>query len=148
MNRRDIALLARAELRRRADELRYGQTRQGRFEESIRPDLVHPDGTPREISDGGRAVRRMIRALDWAYHSARREAAIRRLAARLRDGTLRRILWGVFRGRDQAEAIRLAGVSRRTFYRGVAKILRTAGCGVASRRNTKAGGAAKSAYAD
>ena len=53
----------------------------------------------------------------------RRIAAIRQLAARLQDSSLQSILWAVFKARDQREAIRLAGVSERTFYRGVAKII-------------------------
>lgn len=126
MTQKDRNLLERSEQRRRADELRYEQSKQGRFEKSIKPDLVHPDGRPREISDGGRAVQRMIRSLDWAYHCARREKAIRRQAARLRDSTLRRILWGIFKGRNQAEAIRLAKVSKSTFCRGVEKIFEIA----------------------
>ena len=126
MTKKDQALLARSEKRRKADELRYERSRQGRFEKSIKPDLVHPDGTPREISDGGRAVNRMIRALDWAYHCACLENKVRRHAARLHDSTLKRILWGAFKGRDQDEAIRLAKVSKVTFQRGVRKIFKFA----------------------
>ena len=126
MNGKDIACLKRSAKCRKADELRYERSRQGRFEKSIKPDLVHPDGTPREISDGGRAVNRMIRSLDWAYHQSCRERCIREQAARLKDSTLQRILWGIFRGRDQAEAIRLAKVSKRTFFRGVRKIFKIA----------------------
>ena len=122
MNGKEAAILARHLKLREADDRRYDQTEQGKFEKSIRPDLVHPDGTPREISDGGRAMNRMIRALDWPYLQARRERCIRELAARLKSSTLQRILWGAFEGRNQAEAIRIAGVSRATFFRGVAKI--------------------------
>ena len=126
MNSRDIACLKRSAKCRKADETRYGKTRQGRFERSVKTGLVYPDGRQIEISDGGRAMNRMIRSLDWAYHQARRERCIREQAARLKDSTLQRILWGVFRGRDQAEAIRLAKVSKRTFFRGVAKIIKIA----------------------
>ena len=122
MNSKDIACLKQSAKCRKADETRYSKTRQGRFERSIKTGLVHPDGRPMEISDGGRAMNRMIRSLDWPYHQARRERCIREQAARLKDSTLQRILWGVFRGRNQAEAIRIAGVSRATFFRGVAKI--------------------------
>ena len=123
---KDRGLLKKSEKCRVANEINYGKTKQGRFEKSIKTGLVHPDGRPIEISDGGRAVNRMIRSLDWAYHQARRERCIREQAARLKDSTLQRILWGVFRGRDQAEAIRLAKVSKRTFFRGVAKIIKIA----------------------
>ena len=139
MTEKDQALLARSEKRRKADELRYERSRQGRFEKSIKPDLVHPDGTPREISDGGRAMNQMIRALDWAYHQARQEKCIREQAARLKDSTLQRILWGVFRGRNQAEAIRIAGVSRATFFRGVAKIMKIVSCPIKTGKSGKEG---------
>ena len=142
MTDREKAMLARHEMLRKADESRYDKTKQGRFEKSIKPCLVRPDGTDREINDGNRAMERMIRSLDWPYHLARREKAIRRLSAQLKDSTLQRILWAVFKARDQREAIRLARVSERTFYRGVAKICRLAGERGASRRNTKARGLA------
>ena len=118
---KDRGLLKKSEKCRVANEINYGKTKQGRFEKSIKTGLVHPDGRPMEISDGGRAVNRMIRSLDWAYHQVRRERCIREQAARLKDSTLQRILWGVFRGRDQAEAIRIAGVSRATFSGGSQK---------------------------
>ena len=124
---KDMGLLKKSEKCRVADEIKYGQTKQGRFERSIKSGLVYPDGRQMEISDGGRAANRMIRSLDWAYHQACRERRIREQAARLKDSTLQRILWGVFRGRDQAEAIRLAKVSKRTFLRWVAKIKRVTG---------------------
>ena len=123
MTDRDKAMLARYEKLRKADEKRYEQTKQGTFEKSIKPCLVRPDGTDREINDGNRTMARMIRALDWPYHRARRIAAIRQLAARLQDSVLQSILWAVFKARDQREAIRLSGVSERSFYRGVAKII-------------------------
>ena len=123
MTGRDKAILARYEKLRKADKKRYDRTKQGMFEKSIKPSLVRPDGTDREINDAGRAMQRMIRALDWPYHRVRRIAAIRQLAARLQDGTLQSILWAAYRARDQAEAILMAGVSERTFYRGVAKII-------------------------
>ena len=132
-------LLKKSEKCRVANEINYGKTKQGRFEKSIKTGLVHPDGRPIEISDGGRAVNRMIRSLDWAYHQARRERCIREQAARLKDSTLQRILWGAFRGRDQAEAIRIAGVSRATFYRGVAKIMKIASCPIKTGKRGKGG---------
>ena len=139
MNGKEAALVRRSEKRRVHAEDRYGKTKQGRFEKSIKTGLVHPDGRPMEISDGGRAMNRMIRSLDWAYHQARRERCIREQAARLKDSTLQRILWGVFRGRDQAEAIRIAGVSRATFFRGVAKIMKIASCPIKTGKRGKGG---------
>ena len=136
---KDRGLLKKSEKCRVANEINYGKTKQGRFEKSIKTGLVHPDGRPMEISDGGRAVNRMIRSLDWAYHQARRERYIREQAARLKDSTLQRILWGVFRGRDQAEAIRIAGVSRATFFRGVAKIMKIASCPIKTGKRGKGG---------
>ena len=136
---KDRGLLKKSERCRVANEINYGKTKQGRFEKSIKTGLVHPDGRPIEISDGGRAVNRMIRSLDWAYHQARRERCIREQAARLKDSTLQRILWGAFRGRDQAEAIRIAGVSRATFYRGVAKIMKIASCPIKTGKRGKGG---------
>ena len=136
---KDRGLLKKSEKCRVANEINYGKTKQGRLEKSIKTGLVHPDGRPMEISDGGRAVNRMIRSLDWAYHQARRERCIREHAARLKDSTLQRILWGVFRGRDQAEAIRIAGVSRATFFRGVAKIMKIASCPIKTGKRGKGG---------
>ena len=127
MTAKDKAILARYEKLRKADQRRYDTTKQGKFEKSIKPSLVRPDGTDREVNDAGRAMQRMIRALDWPYHRVRRIAAIRQLAARLQDSALQSILWAVFKARDQREAIRLAGVSKATFFRGVAKICRLAG---------------------
>ena len=92
-----------------------------------------------EISDGGRAMNRMIRALDWPYLQARRERCIRELAARLKSSTLQRILWGAFEGRNQAEAIRIAEVSRATFFRGVAKIKKIAFCPIKTGKRGKGG---------
>ena len=135
----DSGLLRKSEKCRVANEINYGKTKQGRFEKSIKTGLVHPDGRPMEISDGGRAVNRMIRSLDWAYHQARRERCIREQAARLKDSTLQRILWGIFKGRDQAEAIRLAKVSKRTFFRGVAKIFKIASCSIKTGKRGKGG---------
>ena len=122
MNSKDIACLKQSAKCRKADETRYNKTRQGRFERSIKTGLVHSDGRPMEISDGGRAVNRMIRSLDWAYHQARREKAIRRQAAQIRDRTLMRVLWGIFRGRNRREMIVLSGLPRRTFYWGLKKL--------------------------
>ena len=122
MNGREAALVRRSEKRRVHAEDRYGKTKQGRFEKSIKTGLVHPDGRQMEISDGGRAMNRMIRALDWAYHQARRERCIRRQAAQIRDRTLMRVLWGIFRGRNRREMIALSGLPRRTFYWGLKKL--------------------------
>ena len=122
MNGKEAALVRRSEKCRVADEIKYGKTRQGRFERSIKAGLVYPDGRPIEISDGGRAMNRMIRSLDWAYHQARRERCIRRQAARIRDRTLMRVLWGIFRGRNRREMIDLSGLPRRTFYWGLKKL--------------------------
>ena len=123
MTAKDKAILARYRKLRRADDKRYDKTKQGKFEKSIKPNLVQPDGKDVEIDDGCRAMHRMFRSLDWPYHRARHIAAIRQLAARLQDSSLQSILWAVFKARDQREAIRLAGVSERTFYRGGAKII-------------------------
>ena len=139
MNGREAALVRRSEKRRVQAEDRYGKTKQGRFEKSIRTGLVYPDGRQMEISDGGRAMNRMIRSLDWAYHQARRERCVREQAARLKDSTLQRILWGIFKGRDQAEAIRIAGVSRATFFRGVAKMMKIASCPIKTGKRGKGG---------
>ena len=139
MNGKEAALVRRSEKRRVHAEDRYGKTKQGRFEKSFKTGLVHPDGRPMEISDGGRAMNRMVRSLDWAYHQARRERCIREQAARLKDSTLQRILWGIFKGRDQAEAIRLAKVSKRTFFRGVAKIIKIASCPIKTGKRGKGG---------
>lgn len=124
MTAKDKAILARYEKLRKADEKRYEQTKQGKFEKSIKPCLVRPDGTDREINDGNRAMARMICSLDWPVICSLRELAIRQLAAQLLDGTLQSILWAVFKAQDKDEAIRLAGVSRDTFRRGVAKIFK------------------------
>ena len=119
---KDRGLLKKSEKCRVANEINYGKTKQGRFEKFIKTGLVHPDGRPMEISDGGRAMNRMIRALDWPYHQARRERCIRRQAAQIRDRTLMRVLWGIFRGRNRREMIALSGLPRRTFYWGLKKL--------------------------
>ena len=119
---KDRGLLKKSEKCRVADEIKYGKTKQGRFEQSIKTGLVYPDGRQMEISDGGRAMNRMIRSLDWAYHQARRERCIRRQAAQIRDRTLMRVLWGIFRGRNRREMIALSGLPRRTFYWGLKKL--------------------------
>ena len=103
MNSKEAALVRRSEKRRGFTEDCYAKTKQGRFEKSITTGLVYPDGRQMEVSDCGRAVERMVRSLDWPYHQARREGCVRELAARLKDSTLQRILWGVFRGRNQVE---------------------------------------------
>ena len=136
---KDRGLLKKSEKCRVANEINYGKTKQGRFEKSIRAKLVYPDGRQMEISDGGRAMNRMIRALDWPYLQARRERCIRELAARLKSSTLQRILWGAFEGRNQAEAIRIAEVSRATFFRGVAKIKKIAFCPIKTGKRGKGG---------
>ena len=51
---KDRGLLKKSEKCRAANEINYGKTKQGRFEKSIKTGLVHPDGRPMEISDGGR----------------------------------------------------------------------------------------------
>ena len=56
MNGKEAALVRRSEKRRVHAEDRYGKTKQGRFEKSIKTGLVYPDGRPMEISDGGRAM--------------------------------------------------------------------------------------------
>ena len=127
MTAKDKAILARYEKLRKADQKRYDRTKQGKFEKSIKPCLVRPDGTDREVNDGNRAMARMICSLDWPVICSLRELAIRQLAAQLLDGTLQKILWAVFKAQDRESAIRMAGVPERTFYRGVAKICRLAG---------------------
>ena len=139
MNGKEAALVRRSEKRRAFTEDCYARTKQGRFEKSIRAKLVYPDRRQMEISDGGRAMNRMIRALDWPYLQARRERCIRELAARLKSSTLQRILWGAFEGRNQAEAIRIAEVSRATFFRGVAKIKKIAFCPIKTGKRGKGG---------
>ena len=128
MRRRKIrnakALLRRVEHNRIVDEARHDQTRQREFERRFESrDLPDSRAARADASDGGRSVRRIEIGLDADYHRERRERLIRKAAAGL-NGTLKRILWGIFRGKNRAERIELSGVPRTTYFRGLKNLLK------------------------
>ena len=102
MRRRKVrnakGLLRRAERNRIANEARDDQTRQRKFERAFESrDLPDSEAARADASDGGRCVRKIEIRLDSGYHRERRERLIRQAAVGL-SGTLKRILWGIFRG--------------------------------------------------
>ena len=76
-----------------------------------------------DASDGERCVRKIEIRLDADYHRERRERLIRQAAVGL-SGPLKRILWGIFRGEDRRERIRLSGVPKATYFWGLEKLLK------------------------
>ena len=117
-------LLRRTERNRIANEARDDQTRQRKFERSFESrDLPDSEAAWADASDGGRCVRKIVIRLDAGYHRERRERLIRQAAVGL-SGTLKRILWGIFRGEDRHERIRLSGVPKATYFWGLEKLLK------------------------
>ena len=128
MRRRKVrnakGLLRRTEHNRIANEARDDQTRQRMFERSFESrDLPDSEAARADASDGGRYVRKIVIRLDADYHRERRERLIRQAAVGL-SGTLKRILWGIFRGEDRRERIRLSGVPKATYFWGLEKLLK------------------------
>ena len=128
MRRRKVrnakGLLRRTEHNRIANEARDDQTRQRKFERSFESrDLPDSEAARSDASDGGRCVRKIVMRLDAGYHRERRERLIRQAAVGL-SGTLKRILWGIFRGEDRHERIRLSGVPKATYFWGLEKLLK------------------------
>ena len=128
MRRRKVrnarGLLRRTEHNRIANEARDDQTRQRKFERSFESrDLPDSEAARADASDGERCVRKIEIRLDADYHRERRERLIRQAAVGL-SGTLKRILWGIFRGEDRRERIRLSGVPKATYFWGLEKLLK------------------------
>ena len=128
MRRRKVrnakGLLRRSERNRIANEARDDQTRQRKFERSFESrDLPDSEAARADASDGGRCVRKIVIRFDAGYHRERRERLIRQAAVGL-SGTLKRILWGIFRGEDRRERIRLSGVPKATYFWGLEKLLK------------------------
>ena len=128
MRRRKVrnakGLLRRTEHNRIANETRDDQTRQRKFERSFESrDLPDSEAARADASDGERCVRKIEIRLDADYHRERRERLIRQAAVGL-SGTLKRILWGIFRGEDRRERIRLSGVPKATYFWGLEKLLK------------------------
>ena len=128
MRRRKVrnakGLLRRTEHNRIANEARDDQTRQRMFERSFESrDLPDSEASRADASDGGRCVRKIEIRLDADYHRERRERLIRQAAVGL-SGTLKRILWGIFRGGDRRERIKLSGVPKATYFWGLEKLLK------------------------
>ena len=128
MRRRKVrnakGLLRRTEHNRIANEARDDQTRQRMFERSFESrDLPDSEASRADASDGGRCVRKIEIRLDADYHRERRERLIRQAAVGL-SGTLKRILWGIFRGEDRRERIKLSGVPKATYFWGLEKLLK------------------------
>ena len=128
MRRRKVrnarGLLRRTEHNRIANEARDDQTRQRKFERSFESrDLPDSEAARADASDGGRCVRKIEIRLDAGYHRERRERLIRQAAVGL-SGTLKRILWGIFRGEDRRERIKLSGVPKTTYLWGSETLLK------------------------
>ena len=128
MRRRKVrnakGLLRRTEHNRIANEARDDQTRQRKFERAFESrDLPDSEAARADASDGGRCVRKIEICLDADYHRERRERLIRQAAVGL-SGTLKRILWGIFRGEDRRERIELSGVPKATYFWGLEKLLK------------------------
>ena len=128
MRRRKVrnakGLLRRTEHNRIANEARDDQTRQRKFERAFESrDLPDSEAARADASDGGRCVRKIEICLDADYHRERRERLIRQAAVGL-SGTLKRILWGIFRGGDRRERIELSGVPKATYFWGLEKLLK------------------------
>ena len=128
MRRRKVrnakGLLRRTEHNRIVNEARDDQTRQRKFERSFESrDLPDSEAARADASDGGRCVRKIEIRLDAGYHRERRERLIRQAAVGL-SGTLKRILWGIFRGEDRRERIRLSGVPKTAYFWGLEKLLK------------------------
>ena len=128
MRRRKVrnakGLLRWTEHNRIANEARDDQTRQRKFERSFESrDLPDSEASRADASDGGRCVRKIEIRLDADYHRERRERLIRQAAVGL-SGTLKRILWGIFRGGDRRERIKLSGVPKATYFWGLEKLLK------------------------
>ena len=128
MRRRKVrnarGLLRRTEHNRIANEARDDQTRQRKFERSFESrDLPDSEAARADASDGGRCVRKLEICLDADYRRERRERLIRQAAVGL-SGTLKRILWGIFRGEDRRERIELSGVPKATYFWGLEKLLK------------------------
>ena len=128
MRRRKVrnakGLLRRTEHNRIANEARDDQTRQRKFERAFESrDLPDSEAARADASDGGRCVRKIEICLDADYHRERRERQIRQAAVGL-SGTLKRILWGIFRGEDRRERIELSGVPKATYFWGLEKLLK------------------------
>ena len=128
MRRRKVrnakGLLRQTEHNRIANEARDDQTRQRKFERSFESrDLPDSEAARADASDGERCVRKIEIRLDADYHRERRERLIRQAAVGL-SGTLKRILWGIFRGEDRRERIRLSGVPKATYFWGLEKLLK------------------------
>ena len=122
--RNEKGLLRRTEHNRIANEARDDQTRQRKFERSFESrDLPDSEAARADASDGGLCVRKIEISLDADYHRVRRERLIRQAAVGL-PGTLKRILWGVFRGEDRRERIKLSGVPKTTYSWGLEKLLK------------------------
>ena len=117
------ALLRRAERFRKANEARDDQTRQRRFERKfLSLDMPDSEAARCDWSDNGRTVRRLLFALDDPFRRRRREACVRRAAARLprQSVWLRPLLWAVYRnGSDRARTMAELGIPKRSYWWGL-----------------------------
>ena len=111
------ALLACVKRREAANEARDDQTLQRRFERSfLSTDVPDKDGGARDHGDGGRAVGRIVGALDAPHRARVRklrwQAALARLEGR---PELRRTLVAIRRFRDRGKIIFALKIKAETY---------------------------------
>ena len=121
--RNPTAFLRRAERNRQTDEVRHDQTRQRKFERGfLSLDMPDSLAARADWSDMGYAVRRLLNALDDPFRRLRREACIRRAAARLPRTSvwLQPLLWGIYRnGPERERTMAELGIPERTYWWGL-----------------------------
>jgi hypothetical protein len=123
-NQNEKFLLLRAEHNRRVNEVVHDHTKQREFERSFESrDLPGSRASFADKAVRDKNLEAMIRRLDAPFELKRREKVIRRAAGRV-NGSLKKILWAVYRGKTRSERIRLSGVSESSYLRGLKKILK------------------------
>ena len=127
LSAREKGLVVAAARRGLANDAARDQTRQRRFERSFlsldRPDA---DGDLYDYGDCGRAVRRMMRALDAPYRERVRDLRFRAALERI-PPDWRAMLKLIRARRPRTEIMRRCGISRATYFRRLACLCATFG---------------------
>ena len=112
-------LAQRAERFRAADEVRRGQTRQGRFEAAMLSlDCPDANGDLLDYGDCGRAAKRMFRELDAAYHERIRERRFQSALWKLRGHPeLQKTLRAIRRYRKREKIFSALQIGAETYRR-------------------------------